>query len=46
MKVLNVYMPDEVHRSLKLLCIDKSVSMTKYIVDLVSAKIKECSDRK
>jgi len=46
MKVLNVYMPDDVHKSLKLLCIDKNVSMTKYIVDIIVAAIKESCDKK
>ena len=46
MKVLNVYMPDDVHKSLKLLCIEKDISMTKYIVDIVIAAIKESRDKK
>ena len=46
MKVLNVYMPDDVHKSLKLLCIEKNVSMTKYIVDIVKTAIKESCDKK
>ena len=46
MIVLNVYMPDDVHKSLKLLCIDKNVSMSKYIVDIIITAIKESCDKK
>jgi len=44
MKSINVYVPDDLHRKVKILIAKEETTMVKYIVGLIVRDLEECEE--